>query len=546
MQRAAVSWAGAVILAVLAATGALAVIDPSEVYTDAVPPPREALDRLNLVMAWAHYVPMDGRKDGLLSVQMSDGDLLVQTRSGQVELLDAETGRARWRVRAGNPYRGQLPLAFNSRGVYVINNTFIYAIDRGNGAVRWQQRLTIGASAPPVADEEQVYLSGANTRMEAYHLPRTDLDYAPPRAVSPLYKGSTQSTGTINYFSESVRDAGAEVQTGPQMLRTWSQMTTLRLELAPVLTHDFVVVASPSGRVLAIAKRARQDGTAVRAFEFDAGGAIPARPGVYDDTVYVPSQDSNLYALSATSGRLQWRHTVGTPLARTPAVTGRDVYVAGAKGGLARIDRETGMPMWRIPTGAARRGGPLRVLEANPAAEVFLAANPKFVYALDFSGRLVVLDYERGNTLSTFDVRTFPFAVPNDASDRLYLAANNGLIVCLHDREYARAYRHRRLPEEAANPVKLKLAQKIKQEQGRPIALRDLLDSYRTKYGLKFEIDDISFRNVGIEDAGGKSVVPPKVENVTLGEVLRQILRQAGAEYEIVGDTILIVPARRK
>jgi len=45
---------------------------------------------------------------------------------------------------------------------------------------------------------------------------------------------------------------------------------------------------------------------------------------------------------------------------------------------------------------------------------------------------------ERSAT-SRYDIRDFVFPVVNGATDRIYLASNNGLIVCLHDKDYAQA-----------------------------------------------------------------------------------------------------------
>src|SRR5579872_1912018 len=87
-------------------------------------PPKAVLDRLHLVKAWHAYVPMGGRKDGIATVQLDGKDILIQTHSGQVTLLDAETGVPRWRTRVGRPYTVPNTLAFNSYGVFVINSTY--------------------------------------------------------------------------------------------------------------------------------------------------------------------------------------------------------------------------------------------------------------------------------------------------------------------------------------------------------------------------------------------------------------------------------------
>ena len=66
-----------------------------------------------------------------------------------------------------------------------------------------------------------------------------------------------------------------------------------------------------------------------------------------------------------------------------------------------------------------------------------LAVNPKYVYAMDGVGRLMVIDREDGRVWSRYDFRDFPVPVINELTDRIYLAAHDGLIICLHDRAYA-------------------------------------------------------------------------------------------------------------
>jgi hypothetical protein len=95
-----------------------------------------------------------------------------------------------------------------------------------------------------------------------------------------------------------------------------------------------------------------------------------------------------------------------------------------------RIKRSTGELVWR-----------------NARADRFLAANPKFVYALDPQGRLMVIDQARGKELTTLDTRDFVIPIRNDRTDRLYLTANNGLIVCLHDRDYRKPMEMRKAEE---------------------------------------------------------------------------------------------------
>ena len=56
------------------------------------------------------------------------------------------------------------------------------------------------------------------------------------------------------------------------------------------------------------------------------------------------------------------------------------------------------------------------------------------LHARDRNGVLLVLDYERGTALGQFDMRDWLMSVPNDLTDRFYLANHDGQIVCLHNR----------------------------------------------------------------------------------------------------------------
>src|SRR5205085_2557531 len=106
--------------------------------------------------------------------------------------------------------------------------------------------------------------------------------------------------------------------------------------------------------------------------------------------------------------------------------TDTDVFISPSGSGLYRLLRDTGELVWR-----------------SPEAQRLLAVNPKFVYATDRSGRLLVLDQRRGTVLSGYDTHDYVVPVSNHLSDRIYLAANDGLIVCLHDREYTLPVRNR-------------------------------------------------------------------------------------------------------
>jgi hypothetical protein len=328
----------------------------------------------------------------------------------------------------------------------------------------------------------------------------------------------------------------------------WDTITNIRLELAPAVGRDVVLAASPSGDAVAYVKVTQSDGGVAEAFRFSADGNLIAPPTIYDDVAFIASQDANVYALNLGNGLPKWRFTAGTPVDQLPIVTEQDVYVVAERKGMSRLDRATGETLWRVPRGNTR-------LTANPDAKRFLAANPKFVYAADRSGRLLILDRARGTQLSCLDVHDYVFPVVNDWTDRLYLAANNGLMVCMHDREYPQPILHRKLEEKSAagkpltdvdRLLKDRLETAITHAGGESVPLKDLLKDLSEKYKVVINLSDRAFTDQGLEAVSDKPVVYPRADRDPLRVVLEKILAQVNATFTTAGGTIQVVPAPPK
>jgi hypothetical protein len=93
------------------------------------------------------------------------------------------------------------------------------------------------------------------------------------------------------------------------------------------------------------------------------------------------------------------------------------------RAGLYRVNRRTGREVWHT-------------LEAS----LFLAHNKTLVYALDRMGQMLILDRATGKVLTRYDFSAFVFPVSNELTDRIFLASNDGLMLCLHDKAYPKPY----------------------------------------------------------------------------------------------------------
>jgi outer membrane protein assembly factor BamB len=221
---------------------------------------------------------------------------------------------------------------------------------------------------------------------------------------------------------------------GPPM--RWEYGLTTRVLFPLFLTPTRVWAATDNQSLLALNKLDKK--TEVVQKLADPISAPPGRAGL---TSYVPLGSGYLVAVEGSSGSIGgganvlWRAPVGGIANRQPFVTDKFVYSHGDHSGVVCVSRANGDLVWR----------------SDESADYLIAANQEFVYVRDRLGNLLVFDAKRPTgtrtlrsaALASINLSEFNINVTNTASDRIYLAADNGLIVCLRDAnaKYARPVR---------------------------------------------------------------------------------------------------------
>jgi outer membrane protein assembly factor BamB len=526
---------GAGLLIVITASSVAA--QESKLYSDPGLPSREVLDRLNLRMDWSIHVPMDGRRDGFVSVQFHRGQLIAVTRTGVVAAFDANNGRELWKLVVGKPDENTLKPTYNARSILLVRGVQLYAIDRKTGSLQWQYRMPFGVSTAPVADERQIYLSGINSQVAAFDLPAPG-DYGSTMDPDLRTEGEAESRSQKDRSNLIIREVHPE--------QHWKALTNHRLDYTPILTPESIFYVTPGGNTLLYSSFPLDDNP-IELYRQQLEDRVTAVPGVFHETAYIATADTNLNAVSVSSGIVRWRYSAGNPITRQPFTTDTDVYFTDSRKGLVRLDRESGKAMWKLPFGRTFTEGAAEV-------ERVMAVNPKFIYGADSSGRLRVLDRATGRQLSYYEpFRNYNFPIANEATDRLLLAANNGLVVCLHDREFDRPLAYRKFEEEDSSPearakkLEERLARKVSEKEAPgAIPLFDVLESFRRKYGIEIFLSDRVFTDAGLPTVRTKPVLLNRVENLEVKEYLKSVLAQVNAKYVVVGDTVQIVPASVK
>jgi outer membrane protein assembly factor BamB len=102
-------------------------------------------------------------------------------------------------------------------------------------------------------------------------------------------------------------------------------------------------------------------------WKFKTGGKIFSSPAIANGITYVGSEDSNLYAIGAGSGKLQWKlHTNGA-VSSSPAVYKQVVYFCSYDGYCYSADAATGKEKWKFKTGGEKKVGAYGLWTMKPA-----------------------------------------------------------------------------------------------------------------------------------------------------------------------------------
>ncbi len=262
----------------------------------------------------------------------------------------------------------------------------------------------------------------------------------------------------------------------------WEYGLTSRILYPTILTPTRAWVITDDNIILAINKRS-EAGKVVTEVKERLTSLIAAPPAASGVTQYVPLGNGSLVAVEASSGNLEggasvkWRAVPGGINNRTPFVTKTHVYAGSDGAGVVCLHRfdgpykdekaggpakapepKAGDPKPEPKEGDPKPGDPVNpevqvrlrpreyyagdiVWRADTSADRIIGANEEFVYVRDRQGRFLVYDAKRATdparlksgALGSANFSEFNLHVVNTASDRVYLAADNGLIVCLRD-----------------------------------------------------------------------------------------------------------------
>lgn len=527
------------------------VAGPAAAHPPAAPPSRAALDRLRLLNEWTAYLPLEGAKDSVETVQVADDtQIFAQTRAGLLVALDANSGAKQWTFRYPTSYSTLYPVAVTDEYVFALNVARLYCLHRYTGVLEFDYELPGYATTGLAADRDLVYVTLNGNKVVAFRFPMlirtaergrdaaareggasanpadalaarytlgatrsllTDPAFERPIALLgpaesvgglpalqrtpsvsllpsvtppytlanrrlqatpsvsilptlrqpyqfiPDYMQFNQRTPSINVLPPSVARAFELANLRPkgiQPTQEWTYGAPARLRFPPVRVAGlFGSAAGPrslldrlwfttdgpvGGAVSAVNGSPQVLATFTAAvaapmagpLQVERAGGRPDDPDARTQLGFVGLAEGALVAVDLLGGsldgpRVEWQANVGGVINHKPLATPTAVFASGDHAGVSQVDTRTGQVIWKTAL----------------TADWPLAVNDEFVYVRDRVGNLLVYDRRRATDpvarlaepLARLDLSGFNVPVTNHQTDRILLAADNGVMICLRD-----------------------------------------------------------------------------------------------------------------
>jgi outer membrane protein assembly factor BamB len=194
-------------------------------------------------------------------------------------------------------------------------------------------------------------------------------------------------------FHHDLTHTGHSNSTAPATNRTsWIYTTGGLVESSPAVADGVVYVGSDNDNVYALNAT-----TGKKIWNYTTGNPVVSSPAVADGVVYVGSDDTNVYALNATTSTQVWNYTTGNPVESSPAVADGVVYVGSDDGYVYALNATTGAQVW-YRTGGGLVGSSPAV--ADGIVYVGSGVDDK-VYALNATTGTKVWSYTTGSPVES-------------------------------------------------------------------------------------------------------------------------------------------------
>lgn len=179
-------------------------------------------------------------------------------------------------------------------------------------------------------------------------------------------------------------------------------------------------------------------------WSFPTGQRVVSSPVWHDGAVVFGSDDGNVYAVDALSGRQRWMHRTDGPVASSPAVADGRIFVLSYDGRLHALNATSGELLWKFATEGERRFEARGLHGMQPRSQTFadmfdvFLSSPAVVDGLVYfgsgDGHVYAVDAATGALRWKFRTGNVVHASPAVADGRIFVGSWDGKFYALDAR----------------------------------------------------------------------------------------------------------------
>lgn len=328
--------------------------------------------------------------DGLSPASVHGGVVYVGGHDGYVYALAAASGKLLWEYATAG--RVVSTPTYHDGVIFVGSmDNYLYALDAADGSRLWRYKSGIrqfrtisyrGIRSSPVIRDGVVYVGGCDGRIRALDAKTGKQLWLVDTGTEGSYASPTLAEDDLYVGSDGLKESHLFALRADTGEARWKFSVPKQIYATPALAEGILYVHVRDDHVYAL--RAA-DGTLVWKTPAPAPQGenqvftdlSKSSPAVAPDTVYV-GIGHELVALARATGEVRWRTATGRKVDSSPLVVGKTVYVGSDDRNLYGFDAGSGRQLWSFAT-----GGKISVSPVVGASLLLVGSNDGWLYAFE-------------------------------------------------------------------------------------------------------------------------------------------------------------------
>jgi outer membrane protein assembly factor BamB len=198
----------------------------------------------------------------------------------------------------------------------------------------------------------------------------------------------------------------------------WQALTFGGISAKPAVFQNVVYLGSEDGRVYAVNESDRAPVWPLERSAFQTDGKVIGDLYADETGLYVASTDAKLYCLELGTGKIKWQYFAAAPLEEGAVVTDDSVYVMVPRVGVAVLTKTEGK--YNREARFVAKG-----------TDRFLAQDDKHVYLKTTDNYVAAYDKQTGELKFKSNRRDLIALAVNTKDSTIYGATRDGLVLCI-------------------------------------------------------------------------------------------------------------------